>query len=297
MQIKRIAKKILTEMYAVKFWIAVAVIAILCLCANINGESASSDSAIYNLILHLSKHDMLSKGEMYSSYGVIMVFRSNYWFPIIVPIVAAIPYISRFANEWLTGYYYMRLPRSKRLSYALENVFVAAFTGFLVMCAGVLLFSVICTFAFPSYSSYSLSPEESIIAMLYGQTQAARLLKFIKVLVHVGLLGSIASVFSMILLTVVHDSFMALTLPMMLIYLSTKAAGFYMKYLIRNYGFDTPPLGANMISLLIPSLYADMESSFSTWFGVPDVLWHVYLLAIIAVMALIMICIVKRRNV
>lgn len=187
-------------------------------------------------------------GEMYSSYGVIMAFRNNYWFPIIVPIVAAILYINRFHDEWLTGYYYMRIHCSKRIFYAVENVFMAAFTGFLVMCTGILLF------------------------------------------------GMITSVFSCIMLTIVRDCFLSLTLPMMLMYLCTKVCNYYTLFVRQHYA-DDPPLAVDMLRLLIPSMYMDMEWVFHQWFGVPDILWHVYLLAILGFLAVIMICIVKGRDV
>lgn len=292
----RVIKKIITELYSIKFWIAVIVISTLCFCANVEGESAASDTVIYNLIFRCSKQELIDMGEMYSSYGVIMAFRNNYWFPVIVPIVAAIPYINRFHDEWLTGYYYMRIHRSKRIFYALENVFMAAFTGFLVMCAGILLFGMVCTYVFPSYHSYIPDADESIIAVIYGQTQAARFFSFIKVLLHVGILGSITSVFSCIILTVVRDCFLSLTLPMMLMYLSTKVCNYYTLFVRQDYA-DEPPLAVNMLRLLIPSMYMDMEGVFHQWFGVPDILWHVYLLVLIGVLAVIMICIVKGRDV
>lgn len=291
-----IIKKIITELYSIKFWIAVIVISILCFCANVEGESATSDTVIYNLIFHCSKQDLIDMGEMYSSYGVIMAFRNNYWFPIIVPIVAAIPYINRFSDEWLTGYYYMRIHRSKRISYAVETVCMAALTGFLVMCAGILLFGIVCTYVFPSYSSYMLDAEESIVAAIYGQTHTVRLITFVKVLLHVGILGSIASVISLIMLTIVQDCFLSLTLPMMLVYLSTKICNYYSLFVRQQYA-DDPPVAINMVSLLIPSMYMDMEWVFHQWFGAPDVLWHVYLLTLIGILAVIMIYIVKRRNV
>ena len=235
-------------------------------------------------------------GEMYSSYGVIMKFRENHWFPIIVPMVAAIPYINRFSDEWLTGYYYMRVHRSKRSSYAVENVFMAAFTGFLVMCTGILLFGIVCMYVFPSYSSYALDADESIVTAIYGQTQAARLFSFVKVLLHVGILGSISSVFSCIMLTIVRDCFLSLTLPMMLVYLSTKVCNYYSLFVRQHYA-DQPPVAVNMLSLLIPSMYMDMEWVFHQWFGVPAILWHVYLLALIGILSGIMLYIVKRRDV
>lgn len=289
-------KRLITELYSIKFWIAVIVVSILCFCANVEGESAPSDTVIYNLIFHGSKQNFMDMGEMYSSYGVIMAFRNNYWFPIIVPMVAAIPYINRFSDEWLTGYYYMQIHRSKRISYAVESVFMAAFTGFLVMCAGILLFGIICSYFFPSYSSYRIEAEQSIIAAIYGPTQLARFFTFVKVLIHVGILGSITSVFSLIMLTIVHDCFLSLTLPMMLIYISTKICNYYSLFVRQQYA-DAPPVFVSMISLLIPSMYMNMEGVFRQWFGVPDILWHLYLLAFIGILTIIMICIVKRRDV
>lgn len=290
-----IIKKIITELYSIKFWIAVIVVSILCFCANVEGEAAASDTVIYNLILHCSRQELIEQGEMYSSYGVIMAFRNNYWFAIIVPMVAAIPYINRFSDEWLTGYYYMRLPRSKRKAYAVESVLTAACTGFLVMCIGILLFGGVCAYVFPSYGTYQLEAEDSIIAAIYGQTQPARILAFIKLLCHVGILGSITSVCSLILLTIVRDCFLSLTLPMMLIYLSTKVCNYYTLFVRQQYA-DNPPVSVHMISLLIPSMYMDMEWTFHQWFGVPDILWHIYLLSIIGILTIIMICIVKRRD-
>lgn len=235
-------------------------------------------------------------GEMYSAYGVMMAFRNNYWFPVIVPIVAAIPYINRFHDEWLSGYYYLRISRSKRIWYALEHVFLAAFTGFLVMCIGILLFGMVCSYIFPSYHSYRMTADESMIAAIYGKTQAARFWSFVKVLLHVGMLGSITSVFSCILLTIVRDCFLSLTLPMMLVYLSTKVCNYYTLFVREHYA-DEAPLPVNMLRLLIPSMYMDMEWVFHQWFGVPDMVWHGYLLAWIGVLSGIMIGIVKRRNV
>ncbi|MCD7825883.1 MAG: hypothetical protein LUH14_07985 [Clostridiaceae bacterium] len=293
---KRIIKKIISELYSIKFWIAVIAISMLCFCANVEGETASSDTVIYHLILYCSRQELMDMGEMYSSYSVIMAFRNNYWFPIIVPIVAAVPYIHQFSDEWLTGYYYMRIPRSKRVSYAMEHALMAALTGFLVMCVGILLFGMVCVGIFPSYHSYLTHTDESMVAAIYGQTQAIRFISFIKVLLHVGLLGSIMSVFSCIVLTIIRDAFLSLTLPMMLVYLSTKVCNYYALFVRQQYA-DEPPLAVNMISLLIPSMYMNMEGVFHQWFGVPDFFWHAYLLLILGFLAVIMAAIVKRRDV
>jgi hypothetical protein len=296
MKKKHILKKILVEACSVKFWIAVMVIAILCFCANVEGEAAASDTIVYHLLLHASRQDCIAKGELYSAYGVIMAFRNNFWFPIVVPIVAAIPYIYHFSTEWLSGYYYIRLHRSKRISYALESVLMAAFTGFLVMCIGILLYGLACLFLFPSYGSYGLQPGESILAELYGQTPMARLFSFLKVLLHMGLLGSISSVFSLILLTVVRDCFLSLTFPMMLVYLSSNVCNYYLLFIREQYA-DNPPALVNTISLLIPYMYTSMENQFHQWFGISNVLWYFYLLAILGVLTMVMIHIVKRRDV
>lgn len=295
MQIRVMTKKVITELYSVKFWMAAIIIAILCFCANVEGESASSDTDIYNLIFYCSGQDFIDMGEMYSAYSVIMAFRNNYWFPIIVPVVAAIPYMYRFSDEWLTGYYYMSLPRTKRISYAATTVVVAEVTGFLVMCIGILLFGIVCVYVFPSYSSYMLDADESIVAAMYGQTQMARLMTLVKVWLHAGLLGSIASIISLIFLTIIHDCFLSLTLPMMLVYLSTKVCNYYSLFVREKYA-DDPPAVVGMLSLLIPSMYMDMEWAFHQWFGVPDFLWHIYLLALAGFLAIIMVYIVKRRD-
>ncbi|MCH5267863.1 MAG: hypothetical protein J1E62_05900 [Lachnospiraceae bacterium] len=293
---KVIIEDFITAVCSMKFWIAVAVIAVICFCAKINDPFGISSTAVYRLLLEQSKEDLLKLGEEYSSYYVAVLFRGNFWFAVIVPMVAAIPYINQFSDEWLTGYYFMRMHRAgRRTFYAMEKVFSAALIGFVTVCVGVLLYTAIVMFAFPSYDSYHLEAGEGLIAMAFGKTPWRRFIYFIRALLHVGILGSIASVISLILVPLLQDCFLALTVPMMICYLSTHVENYYSMFLLQRYELN-PPNAVNMLTLLIPSTYVDLENSFFMWFGISHYFWFAYLLGLLGVLSVIMICIVKKRG-
>lgn len=149
---KVIMEDFMTSVCSMKFWIAATVIAVICFCAKVADPSGVSETAVYHLLPTQSKGDLLKLGEVYSSYHIAVSFRENFWFAVIVPMVAAIPYINQFSDEWLTGYYFMRMHRAgRRTSYAMEKVFSAALIGFVTVCVGVLLYTVIVMTRFPSY--------------------------------------------------------------------------------------------------------------------------------------------------
>lgn len=280
-----------------RFWMAVLVVFFLCLCSNTMGaEAVREDTVVWNMLLHDTREGLYDRGEEYCAYYVIMSFRNMEWFAVLLPLTAAFPFLHNFADEWLTGSYYMCMARQERRHYALVKMSAAAITGCLTMCFGVLLYAAVVTLKFPSYESFHLMKDESMIAFLYGEGILQRLLAFMKSLLHVGMLGGISSLAALLLVTACKDRFFALTIPMMAAYLSTKAANYYLLFVRSTYEWETPPLKIQLLELLIPSMYLNLEQSFRYWFGIPDVFWYGYLLLVMIMLTLVMCRIAERRN-
>lgn len=278
-----------------KFMLGVIGICLLCGCNTI--DVGRDTPTIWFALLTCSEEVLLAAGEQASSYAVLVAIRGLEWFVVLFPVLVSIPGVYEFADSWLSGNYYLTVSRTGRAKYAFRKLLIAGLTGAAVVVLGVLLYTAIVYLKFPALTEFHEDAESSILMLFYGETVWERTQVILHMLWNLAMHGALAAMVSLVLVAVLRDKFLALSIPMMIEYLSTKLSGIYNMYLLEVYGWEqTPPLKAYLPQLFIPSDQLIMETRFEQVYGVSYGYYGLYLLAWAMGLFLLLTWIVKRRN-
>ena len=233
--------------------------------------------------------------EFASLEAVLSGFRDMMWFPVALPLIAALPCVSDFYESWFGGSYYMLLSRKSRFRYAVDVLIKAALTSFFSVFAGCLLYAFMAGLKFPLLSSMPIASFESYL--LY-ETDGTVFLKALFSVLHTSYVTSVLSVFSLILVLLLKDPFFAVSIPVLLEYLSIKVNEILGIYIYKNYMLSHMDVPAKVLgfSLLLPSEHLTMDQVFYYNFSLPYFIYFLGMLALMLLLCVIFIILVKRRN-
>lgn len=196
----------------------VVLFALLCVlgCTVNYGENS------HNLFEMIADHELYikaCKSFQYSSYALASQYDASPWFEVIVPVITAFPAIIVYENNMgRSGDH--ALVRISRSSYS-GGLFTTAFlSGFLTAGFGILLHAALTWAFFPPLSAF---PEHAeAIKAIYGSTALARLGNLLKKALNCCIVCGVFPIIAIILYRLFRDKFLALTLPMMIQYISFK---------------------------------------------------------------------------
>lgn len=212
--------------------------------ANIN----DSDYSVLELITNREYMSLAAERWECNSYNVMLNFNSSPWFSLGASVITAISSLAVFIQNSENTRRQILVRTNKRAYSA--GLFLSAFlTGFLIALVGILLYAAVVSAAFPSISSFTENAE--FIDLVYGNS-SARIITLIKKIVNCCIVCGIFPPVTLIIYQLLHDHFLAMTIPMMIQYVSLKANIMY-----GTWRYSDPSLfengGLNFLDLLFPS--------------------------------------------
>ena len=272
---------------------------LLCGFSGFQGNHLGTDEVSLYAWLHYSRQELLQMGELASDYFVMSCFTGMQWFVVILPVLAALPAVSDFAEQWFGGYYYSAISRTTRRKYAAKWMLKAAWQGFACVVAGILIYFILVYLKFPHYGEFGLEADNSMIAMAYGATAGKRLMVLVLKVFHIGLLAAIFSMSSVALTVLCKEGFFAISSLALVEYFSKKLGSAYEGLMIEQYynkGLDDVPLSCKLVRFLFPSNHLYYDQSFSVEFGIGYWLYLIFAGLLIVGICLWFYKMVKGRN-
>lgn len=275
-----------------KYLLAILLVTGLCCCSRFTADLTNPNQLVLEAMFLYSKEQLAQMGEMASSYYVAVSFRDTVWFVVLFPVLAVFPWIGTFSDQWNGGSYYLILSRKTRRRYAFDRLLKAAVSGFGILSIGILIYILLVWIKFPVYQD----SVDGMTSALYGETSFLRALVLCKGIFHTGLLAALAAVFAMIVVIVLKSPFYALSIPMLIGYVSEKSEDAYLYYLSQKHPDGIISLKELWCEFLFPShhLFYDMNfvSSFRVNYGVYVVIWC----GMFFVLAFVFCQLIKKRN-
>lgn len=273
-----------------RFMIAVVLVVLLCGCVRLDAVFESTISVIKAYVSY-SHAELLGYGEYASAYYVVMYFLEQEWFSVLFPVLAAFPCVYEFADEWLSGNYYITVSRTNKNKYCIGRFVSTAISGALVIIVGVLIFALLIYIRFPALSEY---PADELF--LFGmQTGGQLLLQFVKRVLHLGMHGALSAIIAVVLMIVLEDRFYALSIPMMIEFMGIKIDGVYISHLVEKYGYSYPHI-TQIPRLLNPACHLDMDQTFVGSIGLPYRWYLLYVFLLFIGLFTFLNRLMKRRN-
>lgn len=212
--------------------------------ANINDSSYS----VLELITNREYMSLAAEEFECCSYNIMLNFSSSPWFSLGASVIAAIPALAVFIQNSENTRRQILIRMNKR-AYSTGLFWSAFLTGVLIALVGILLYAVIAYAAFPPISSFGENAE--FITAVYGSA-SARLLRLIKKIINCCIICGIFPLVTLIVYQLLHDRFLAMTIPMMIQYVSLKAS-----IMFGTWRYSDPSLFSNdrlnFLDILFPS--------------------------------------------
>ncbi|MBR6897380.1 MAG: hypothetical protein IKN24_04340 [Lachnospiraceae bacterium] len=220
----------------------------------------------YSLLGALTENGVMIKcrQEMINnSYLTVYGFDAMKWFAILLPVVCALPalYIYESIDDNTRNFLLIRMSKTR---YCLLQFMAAFVTGFSVVVCGVMLYALVAYALLPGFGE---SPLAGGLAEYYGRTPWERFLFLARKVSDTAVAGGFMACFTLILYHVVHDRFLTITTPMMLMYISDKLYVLHDKKRFENYDIMTGP-EPDRICFLFPSNIGNMHYMLQTECGV-----------------------------
>lgn len=195
-----------------------AVLLFAMLCAL--GPVVNINDSDYSVLELLLKRDEMRDNWQCASYILTLNFNSSPWFTLGAAVISALPALVIFAQNSGLARRQILVRVSKR-SYSV-GLFASAFlTGAFIALAGIAIYAVIVGAAFPKIAGFA--DEAEFVELIYGRT-STRIITLAKKLANCAVVCGIFPPVTLIIYQILRDKFLAMTLPMMIQYVSLKAS-------------------------------------------------------------------------
>lgn len=274
--------------YSWPFWAAVLLTLLLCSATEIPQLNTSSLALICN-VADLPFALNLGAGSLF------LKLTGQTWFIVLLPVIAGLPFAYDFYMEWFGGSYYSVIHRQGRLGYTLAKAVSAAVSAGCAVFFGLLLYAMILFVRFGS--SADLQVEQ---AMLEGSQGAVSpfLLQMAALTWNIVAVSMVIALFSLVLIVVLRQNFLALTIPMMIQYLSFRLTDFYTGLQLQQYAQDNDMdalYGRLAITYLLPSNQFSVHTIFHKYTGLPLPVYYLFLLATALLLIYLLHMLMERR--
>lgn len=214
-----------------EFFISVIAFVVVCFMYKIYILQTNETVSLLKLCTKYKHSELVIMGEDLCAYRIIDGVRYFEWFAVVFPVITAFPFAYSFANEWKSSVYMMSVTRCGEKRYVLKNIFGAMVSGFLVAVLGMLVVSALVYLMFPGISAFEY---HEMIDMSYGDTAYKLIGFYLKMVFNLGLQGAMCALCATLLVVICDDMFYALTIPMMIEYLSMKLTNYYLLWIRNN---------------------------------------------------------------
>lgn len=280
---------------SIRFLLAVFLVTVLCSCYEIPDLINEHSVTVIKAFITYNHKQLLECGETASAYSIVMSFREMQWLVVLFPVLSSFLCVYEFADEWMSGNYYMSVSRTNKSRYCFYRFISTAITGALIVIVGILVFTWLVYLKFPTLKEYS--GDFIFLVEVYGKSDSERILSFLKLLLNMSLQGALSAIISVELMAVLKDRFFALSIPMMMEFLGTKIINLHILYLIDKYGrFETYPSKEMLIDLINPATQLNMDQTFEAIFKLPYWLYFIYVLVLLFGLYFCFKLIIKRRK-
>jgi hypothetical protein len=286
---------LIDQLLAWPFWAAMGAALMLSLCSQVTLPSGTETSVFALLLSSLvTKQTIGTLGALQSAEYVLLNLADQQWFVVILPVIAGLPVVYAFYDEWFGGYYYLSISRQSRKSYWGAKVVSAGLSGGLAILGGICLYGLLLTLGLPSIQAVSDSGQYLELYGGYG-AMCGMIRSMIWNIVAISMLFPLVS---LILVVLLREKFLPLTIPMMLQYLFNRLTDLYngiqwQKYLLDG---DIQQFTKNTaLCNWFPSNQLTMYSVFSKQTGLPLVCYYLILLAVYLLMAGVLYGLMERR--
>jgi hypothetical protein len=222
----------------------ISVIAMLCMCtlARVPSWSMNGDPSILECTLSYDVQ-LWQSSRAYSSYEMFKAYDNFDWFPILLPLVAGFTSVSYLFEEQNSNYIRYVSMRSTKSKNVLVSMCSSGVSGGLAVVIGVLLFGVLVYCIYPNVESYTYPLKEGDITLYYlypDQSILKNRVYFLVVkLVFLFLTAYLNACFTYLCLVIFRNKFIALTVPIVVNYVTTKIITSLSIDLMLNYGYDS----------------------------------------------------------
>lgn len=229
-------------------YLSFAVFFVLCILGPV-ARINDNDYSVLELIINRNiMADAVKKLDC-NSYAVMMSFDSSPWFTVAAPVITAMPALAVYVQNAENTRRQILVRMNKRV-YSSGLFWSAFLTGVLIALIGILLYAAVAFKSFPHLSDFPNDSE--LITAIYGGSASSRFFKLMKKVLNCSIMCGVFPLLTLIVYQVLHDRFLAMTLPMMVQYVSLKASIMFSVWL---YSDESLYLNGrlNFIYILFPS--------------------------------------------
>lgn len=239
------------------FWLSVGIFVILCL-SGTAVTIGNQDYSMMEVMMDRELYSLCASSPVSCDFIVAYGFDASQWFVVILPVLSVLPVLYVY-DMFSTKLKKNILIRTSLRSYS-AGCFLSAFiTGMLVAFLGIALYVTIAYIYLPDFSDVA----DEYMMEVFGKTGLLRFATIMKKASNSIVISGIFAVFGLLIYHLVHDKFLTVTLPMMLLYLSEKGYILYTRWLYSNMNFESMQgKKADYFGLLFPS---NCTSQFFMW--------------------------------
>lgn len=194
-----------------KLWICclcIVAMALLCFLSPFPSGDPDEKETVLKVWLNIDREQLLQMDEMASIYSVAAGFRNMEWFIVLLPLVTVVPGIFEFSEVWFGGNFYLNALRGTKKQFARKWLTESAWKAFLCVGCGIVLYIVLVAVKFLPLDAYVNDVNESMVAIVYGETMFQRIGWLLLAIVHTGLLGVVFAITALVLTVLLGDSFL-----------------------------------------------------------------------------------------
>lgn len=276
----------LCKRYAMSLSFYAAIILMMLLC--LFGMSARVEDeyhSVIELLLNSELMDAAKSDFACNSFYVINRFSGSPWYSVALPVITAFPALNIYISFSKPNCAFS-LVRTSKTTYSVANVITAFLSGAFICIIGVILYSAFVYMILPDITSFGVdylneiglgSVQERIFMLLPGLLASA-------------VVGGLSAVIVIILYLFLHDKFLSLSIPMMVMYVSLKLDILYSMWIASNPSYQEDKL-LNAVYILFPSGAANIHGTLQM-LNFPYYLYFIF----IGIVLFAFVCLFKGRG-
>ena len=275
------------------FWVSTGLTVIICLLSEVYITGTAGNLSVWKAMVSIPREQLTDVS--YCAEIIFSKLNIQRWFVVLLPVLAGFPSIHIFFEEWFGGGYFFVIIREGRYRYASVKAVSAAICGGVSVFFGVVTYVLILYWHFPSLSQ--LPDEMSYIVDIYGGPLGI----FTAVGSEIGNIAAVAAMFpilSLILMVLLRQKFLALTIPMMVQYLSDRFTDLWYGTLwkiAQSTGDMSIFEKGGVWTMLFPSNQLGMSSTFTSKTGLPMFVYYIILFTLFLLFLRLFYALLERR--